>query len=151
MSVAELLAHKGGAIFTIKPNETIAALSQLLREKRIGAAVVSLDGATVEGVISERDIAYGLATHKDALHQLPVSALMTKAVICCSPQDTVGFVASTMMSRNIRHVPVADNDRFVGMVSMRDVLNWRLVELQQQTAQLRSFVAQTSTPPQDRE
>jgi len=151
VSVAEVLARKGGAIITIKPDDSIGALSQLLREKRIGAAVVSHDGVTVDGVISERDIAYGLGTHKDALHGLPVSALMTKAVISCSPRDTVGHVASTMMSRNIRHVPVVDGDRLVGMVSIRDVLNSRLVELQQQTAQLRSFVAQTSLAPQDRE
>lgn len=151
MGVAEILARKGGAIITIKPGDSIAALSQLLRERRIGAAVVSSDGIKVEGVISERDLAYGLSTHKDALHRMPVSELMTKAVITCSPRDTVGHVASTMMSRNIRHLPVVDGDKLVGMVSIRDVLNVRVEELQQQAAQLRSFVQQTSVPPQDRE
>lgn len=151
MGVAEILARKGGAIITIKPTDSLATLSQLLRERRIGAAVVSTDGVKVEGVISERDLAYGLATHKDALHRMPVSELMTKAVITCSPRDTVGHVASTMMSRNIRHVPVVDGEKLVGMVSIRDVLNVRVEELQQQAAQLRSFVQQASAPPQDRE
>lgn len=151
MSVAEILARKGGATVTIRPTDSIGALSQLLRERRIGAAVVSSDGTSVEGVISERDIAYGLASHKDVLFRMPVSALMTKAVITCSPRDTVGHVASTMMSRNIRHLPVVEGNRLIGMVSIRDVLHVRVDELQQQTAQLRNFVQQTSVPPQDRE
>jgi CBS domain-containing protein len=75
---------------------------------------------------------------------------MTKAVITCSPGDDVAKVASTMLSRNIRHIPVNDNNGLAGMVSIRDVLNVRLDELQQETAQLRSLVNQTDREPQDR-
>lgn len=150
MRVSDILALKGSDIFTVMPSDTLALLSRLLREKRIGAAVVSSDGQSIEGVISERDIAYGLGIHGATLHAEPVSALMTKAVVTCSPTDTVAHVASTMLSRNIRHLPVEENNRLVGMVSMRDVLNQRLDELQQQTAQLRTFVNQTDLVPQDR-
>ena len=108
MKVADILAFKGSAVITIKPSESVAALSKLLREKRIGAAIVSNDGQTIDGVISERDVAYGLSTHKADLHTLLVSALMTKTVITCSPGDEVARVASTMLSRNIRHIPVHD-------------------------------------------
>lgn len=151
VKVADILALKGSAVITIKPSETVGTLSRLLREKRIGAAIVSSDGLTIEGVISERDIAYGLAIHKAELHTLPVSALMTKTVITCSLEDNIALVASTLLSRNIRHLPVEAEQRFVGMVSMRDVLNWRLNELQQQTAQLRSLVTEAGRAPQDRE
>ena len=151
MKVADILALKGSAVITIKPAETVASLSQLLRERRIGAAIVSSDGQTIEGVISERDVAYGLAIHKAELHALPISALMTKTVITCSLDDDIALVASTMLSRNIRHLPVEEAKRFVGMVSMRDVLNLRLAELQQQTAQLRTLVNEVARPPQDRE
>ena len=147
MRVTDVLAKKPVRIITIKPSDTVATLSALLREKRIGAAVVSSDGWTVEGVISERDIAYGLAIHTSAMAALPVSALMTRAVITCTPTDTVGHVASTMMARNIRHIPVVEAGRLVGI---RDVLNLRVDELQQQTAGLRSFVSQTDLAPQDR-
>jgi len=143
VKVADVLASKGAVVITIKPSETLLALSQLLQSKRIGAAIVSSDGQTVEGVISERDLAYGLVLHQADLHTLPVSALMTKTVISCSAEDDIGRVASTMLSRNIRHLPVLEGNRLVGMVSIRDVLNSRLDELQQQTAQLRTFVQQT--------
>lgn len=150
MKVAEILALKGSVVVTIKPSETIGTLSQLLRDKRIGAAIVSSDGQTVDGVISERDVAYGLAVHKAGLDSLLVSALMTKTVFTCSPNDDIARVASTMLSLNIRHLPVNDDNRLVGMVSMRDVLNLRLDELQRETAQLRNFVSQTDREPQDR-
>jgi len=151
VKVADILASKGSAVITIKPSETIATLSMLLREKRIGAAIVSSDGQTIEGVISERDLAYGLAIHKADLHTLPISALMTKAVITCSLNDNIAHVASTMQSRNIRHLPVEEEKRCVGMVSIRDVLQLRLYELQQETAQLRTFVNEMGRTPEDRE
>ena len=142
MKVADILRSKGSSVFTIKPADTIAALSDMLKARRIGAAVVSADGVSIDGVISERDIAYGLGIHKGAMADMPVSALMTKTVITCSPRDEVATVASTMLSRNIRHIPVEQDARFVGMVSIRDVLNTRVYDLQQQAAQLRTLVNQ---------
>lgn len=150
MKVADILEAKGHAVYTVKPTDTMGALSQCLREARIGAAIVSSDGQTVDGVISERDLAYGLAVHKANLHTLPVSALMTKTVITCSPNDSVAIVASTMLSRKVRHLPVQDGDRLVGMVSIRDVLNVRLDELQRETGLLRAFASHTDRAPQDR-
>ena len=151
MKVADILALKGSRVVTIKPSESLGALSKLLHDNRIGAAIVSNDGRTIDGVISERDVAYGLCIHKVNLHTLLVSALMTKAVITCSPTDDVAKVASTMLSRNVRHIPVVDgNGCVIGMVSIRDVLNVRLDELQRETAQLRSLVIQTDREPQDR-
>ena len=150
MKVAEVLAAKGPRIVTIKPTDTIAALSQRLRENRIGAAIVSSDGHSIDGVISERDIAYGLSVYKADLHAMPVSALMTKAVITCSLNDDVGIVASTMMSRNVRHIPVEDGHRLAGMVSIRDVLNVRLDEVQREAGLLRAFARDTDREAQDR-
>ena len=151
MKVADVLKYKGAVVITIRPSDTLADLSALLRAKRIGAVVVSNDGQSIDGVISERDLAYGLAVHKADLPGMPVSALMTKAVITCAPTDDIALVASTMMSRSIRHIPVEQQSRLVGMVSIRDVLNLRVNELQQQSAQLRSFVAEIDRPPQDRD
>jgi CBS domain-containing protein len=150
VKVADILEIKGSTVITIKPTETMAALSQRLRERRIGAAIVSGNGQTVDGVISERDIAYGLSVHKADLHAMPVSALMTKAVITCSPDDNLGIVASTMLSRNVRHLPVLDGNRLIGMVSIRDVLNFRVDQLQRETGALRAFVSQTDRQPEDR-
>jgi len=150
VKVADILAIKGSTVVTVQPSDTIALLSERLLEKRIGAAIVSTDGQTVEGVISERDVAYGVAVHKGDLHTLPVSALMTKEVISCSPNDSVAQVISTMLARSVRHLPVEDECRLVGMISIRDVLNVRVAELQLQTSQLRAFANQTDRDSQDR-
>jgi len=151
MKVTDILTMKGPVVITIRPSQTIGTLSEQLREKRIGAAVVSNDGHTIDGVISERDIAYGLAVHKADLHTLPVSALMTTVVVTCSPHDSVANVASTMLTRNVRHLPVVDDGRLAGMISIRDVLRLRLEDLQRQNSELRAFVSHAdSVPAQDR-
>ena len=135
MFVRDVLAIKAKPVVAIRPSDTINALCRMLRENRIGATIVSSDGSKIEGVISERDVAYGLAAHGPALEGMLVSTLMTKTVITCTPDDRVANVASTMLSRNIRHIPVEVDGRAVGMVSIRDVLNMRVVDLQQTAAQ----------------
>ncbi len=151
MNIRDILNTKGSVVVTVGPSDTIASLSELLRANRIGAAVVSSDGETIEGVISERDIAYGVGSHAARLHSLPVSQLMTTTVIKCTPDDSVGRVASTMLSRNIRHLPVEEGGKLVGMVSIRDILKERVEELQQATAHLQNFVKQSNREPQDRD
>lgn len=151
MYVRDVLVIKAKPVVAIRPTDTINALCKLLREKKVGASIVSSDGNKIEGVISERDVAYGLAVHGAALDTMLVSTLMTKTVITCTPDERVATVASTMLSRNIRHIPVEVDGRAVGMVSIRDVLNMRVVDLQQTAAQLRSFVAEVDRPMQDRE
>lgn len=149
MNVADILAAKNAVAISIKPNDTIQALCHLLKERKIGAAVVSRDGVTIDGIITERDIAFALATKGGELASMPVSSLMTKDVITASPTDDPGRVASTMLARSFRHIPVSDNGRYVGMISIRDVLKERVAELQEQAAQLRS-VAMNRMAPQDR-
>lgn len=151
MNVADILAAKNASAFSIQPGESVQSLCRLLKERRIGAAVVSRDGAVIDGIITERDIAFALAGKGADLAATPVSSLMTKDVITAAPYDDAGRVASTMLSRNIRHIPVSDNGRFIGMVSIRDVLKERVAELQEQTAQLRSLAMNREMVPQDRE
>ncbi|MEM8976452.1 MAG: CBS domain-containing protein, partial [Pseudomonadota bacterium] len=151
LTIRAILEAKGKPIFTVQPTDSIATLAAHLRERRVGAAVVSLDGKTIDGVITERDVVYGLATRDGTLKDTPVSELMTGNVITCSPNESVASVASTMMSRNIRHVPVEENGQLLGMLSIRDMLKERVDQLQQASAQLRKFVKEASREPQDRE
>ena len=151
MNIEEILTAKGKAAVTVKPSVTVAALAVLLREKHVGAAVVSEDGEKVNGVITERDIAHGLATHGAELHAVPVSALMTENVVTCSPSEPVARVASTMLSRRIRHMPVVNEGRLLGMLSIRDILKERVDELQQNAAMLHSLANKSDRPQQDRE
>ena len=138
MNIEEILTAKGKVPVTVRPNETMTALAELLRKNHVGAAVVSEDGERIAGVITERDIAYGLATHGAELHALPVSALMTEKVVTCSPLEPVARVASTMLSRRIRHMPVEKDGRLLGMLSIRDILK----ETGRRTAAERSAPAQ---------
>src|SRR5262245_34876873 len=106
MKVAGLLDGNKRQVLTVKPNETIGMLARMLQQHRIGVMVVSSDGRTPEGIISERDIAYSLAERRGELHLLPVSALMTRRVITCTSESHVLEVMSLMRQHHIRHVPV---------------------------------------------
>jgi CBS domain-containing protein len=137
--VADILKVKGPGVLTIKPTETLATLSRRLQQEQVGAMIVSHDGQTVDGIISERDVAYGLALHRGDLHALPVKVLMTKKVITCSPEDSLADVARVMSQRRVRHIPVTDGKRLVGVIGMRDVFMHRLEEMQRVTKLLGSF------------
>jgi CBS domain-containing protein len=131
--VSEVLESKSSPIDWIKPSETVGTLSQRLAQGRIGVMVVSEDGKSVAGIISERDVAYGLSRHAGDLHRLPIEQLMTKKVITCSGTDSVIDVAKIMRERRIRHLPVTDNGRLIGVIGMRDIMMQRLEQMERTT------------------
>lgn len=137
MKVADILKTKGAAVKTVKPNETAKTFAEQLKDERIGAMIVSLDGSMIDGIISERDLAYGLAAHGDKLARMRVSELMTKGVIVCTPEDSIAEVMTVMTQRRIRHLPVKDGDHLVGIISIGDVLKHRLGEVQLEANVLR--------------
>jgi len=139
MKVADILKGKGAQVMTVKPAETIGGLAQRLRQAGVGAMVVSQDGTTLDGIISERDITYALPTWGPALHEMRVSELMTKTVITCSPHDAVCEVAKTMITRRVRHLPVKEGARLVGLISIGDVLKGRLSEIELEANVLRDI------------
>ncbi|MGE5261295.1 MAG: CBS domain-containing protein [Actinomycetota bacterium] len=139
MKVADILRIKGSTVKTVPPHETALLASGHLRAAQIGALVVSRDGNTIEGILSERDLAYGLATHGDRLQTMPISELMTKAVVVCAPEDKITDVMKLMTRRRIRHVPVKDGKRLVGIISIGDVLKHRLSELETEADILRDY------------
>ena len=139
MKVADILRIKGSAVKTVRPDETALGLSHQLRMEGIGAMVVSNDGRSIDGIISERDLAYGLVAHGSQLPRITVSTLMTRVVIVCSPEDSVTDVIKLMTLRRIRHLPVKDGDQLVGIISIGDVLKHRLSELQLEANVLRDY------------
>jgi signal-transduction protein with cAMP-binding, CBS, and nucleotidyltransferase domain len=139
MKVADILKGKSSAVMTVQPTLTIGALAQRLRSAGVGVMIVTSDGQTLDGIISERDIAYGLAAHGAALPSLKVTDLMTRAVITCSLQDTVVEVAKVMTMRRIRHLPVKDGAKLVGVVSIGDVLKSRISEIELEANVLRDI------------
>jgi CBS domain-containing protein len=139
MKVADILRIKGSVVKTVPPHETALILSGQMRAEQIGALVVSRDGNSIEGIVSERDLAYGLATYGGRLPTIRISELMTKAVAVCSPEDSVTDVMKLMTMRRIRHVPVKDGDQLVGIISIGDVLKHRLGELEVEADVLRGL------------
>ena len=139
MRVADILKSKGQHVVTIVPEESIQSLSQRLRREHIGAVVVSHDGKTIDGIISERDIAHGVDVHGNALLDKKVDDLMTTAVFTCTRDDTVSQLMKLMTEKRIRHVPVFENDELIGLVSIGDVVKFRLEELQMEANVMRDI------------
>ena len=139
MRVADILRIKGSTVKTVTPDETALELSEKLRTAQIGAMIVSDDGRSIEGIISERDLAYALAAHGSELPRIAVSKLMTRAVVVCSPEDSITHVMKLMTQRRIRHLPVKDGDQLVGIISIGDVLKHRLGEVELEANVLRDY------------
>jgi len=137
MRVENLLHAKGGYVETIDAGATVADAAQRLRTRGIGALIVSKDGQTIEGLVSERDIVTGLVHHGNRLGRLRVGDVMTHAVVTCSPGDTLKTVMAEMTHRRIRHLPVVESGRLVGIISIGDVVKHRLEELELETNVMR--------------
>ena len=140
MHIKLILKDKGTAVETIRPDATIADATDRLKTKRIGVLVVSANGTSVDGIISERDIVSGLADYGASLLDQRVEALMTRAVKTCSAEDTVISVMELMTDRRIRHVPVVQDGALAGIVSIGDAVKSRLQELESEASHLRDYI-----------
>jgi CBS domain-containing protein len=137
MRVSSILKSKGTHVETTRPDTTVFSVVWALKTKGIGALVVSEDGATPLGVVSERDIVLGLTEHGPQLLGLPVSRVMTSPVITCGPEDTVTALMARMTRHRVRHLPVLESGRLRGIVSIGDVVKHRLDELELEANVLR--------------
>ena len=126
MSLKTILAAKGGNIICIEPTADLAAAAKLLTTHRIGALVVLDTGGRLVGILSERDIVRTMANGGSAVLQLPVGQVMTSNVSTCDVNDSIGSVVDRMTKGKFRHMPVLDNDRLAGLVSIGDVLKLNL-------------------------
>lgn len=141
MNVETILRTKGRAVATIRPGETVGAAVDALISRNIGALVVSEDGERVDGIISERDIVHALARHGSRLLLAGVAEVMTQPVVTCDPTEGVGELMAEMTNRRIRHLPVIEDGRLCGIVSIGDVVKNRLDEIEFEARSLRSFIA----------
>ena len=142
MTVQRILnAQDGAEPGHIAPDAEIADVLNSLAFKDVGALIVSSDGVSVEGIISERDIVRGLQSVGPDLLGKQVRDLMTEEVVTCVPEDRAAGIMALMVSRHLRHVPVLRDDRFVSMVSIRDLLQLRLDEVRSEADAMRSYIA----------
>lgn len=141
MHVVAVLKRKGTDIVSIGPDEAVAAVARTLTERRIGAALVVDGGGRPVGILSERDIVRGVAGQGSTVLQQPVSSLMTRDLVTCQPTDTMVQVMEVMTERRVRHLPVMDGERLVGMISIGDVVKARLDDAELEVESLRGYVA----------
>lgn len=140
MLVGQILSAKGHNVVTIRPDATIAEVVRLLRREKIGA-LVAMEADRLCGIISERDLARGLADYGVELLEMKVGQLMTSDVVTCSPEDSVDHLRQTMTEKRFRHLPVLQDGKMIGIISIGDVVKHRLDELETETHQLQDYIA----------
>lgn len=140
MTVSNILARKGRKVVTIEPTASVASAVDLLHRAGIGAVVVTGAEGRVIGILSERDIVRSLAVRGAEMLRAPVSELMTRRVVTCALADTVAEVMHTMTENKFRHLPVLDQGRLVGLVSIGDVVKSRLEQMEQESDALREYI-----------
>jgi CBS domain-containing protein len=138
--VSQILKGKGDLVFTAGPAETVGAVAALLHTRRVGAMIV-VDGDSVVGIVSERDIVRVVAEDGAAALGKPVSVCMTRDVVFASPAETVDSLLSRMTDRRIRHLPVLRDGRLAGIVSIGDLVKHKISEVEAEADGLKAYIA----------
>ncbi|MEP1442866.1 MAG: CBS domain-containing protein [Hyphomicrobiales bacterium] len=140
MKLGELLNKKGRGTITVGPNDTLASVFATLAEKRIGALVVCDADDQVIGIISERDLVRSVAKDGERVLSWPVANVMTKEVITCSEDETVNDVMEKMTAGRFRHMPVVEEGKLSGVISIGDVVKHRIEEVEREAADIRAYI-----------
>jgi CBS domain-containing protein len=141
MRVSDVLASKGSdAIFTIPPEASIRELLDALAERNVGAMVVSDDGETMIGIVSERDVVRKLRDVDNA-RDVTVASIMTTDVEVAGPDDSFGSLMLAMTEHRVRHIPVIDDGRVIGVLSIGDAVKYRMEQLEFERDQLNKYVS----------
>lgn len=139
MTVRAILDTKGHHVQSVEPGAKLSAAIKLLSERRIGAVLVLSQGR-IEGILSERDIVRVLGERGASVLDEQVSAVMTRKVVSCREKDTVSEIMETMTAGKFRHLPVVEDGRVVGLISIGDVVKWRVGEYEREQEALRDYI-----------
>ena len=141
MTVKAILSRKGGDVVTIAPTASLTDAVKLLAARRIGAIVVTGPDNRVAGILPERDIVRTVAERGHAALEDNVGAVMTRKVTTCTEADTIAVLMERMTQGKFRHMPVVDQGKLVGVISIGDVVKWRVGEIEGESAALREYIA----------
>ena len=139
MTVARILADKGRDVTTTTAATSISDAVSLLAEHKIGALVVLDIAGKIAGIVSERDVVRAMAVGKDLTQ--PLSAIMTRDVITCVESETINDVMTRMTLGRFRHLPVVDNGKLIGIVSIGDVVRARIEDVEREAEEMRAYIA----------
>jgi CBS domain-containing protein len=141
MTIHAILLGKGVTVYSVKPDDNLVEAISVLRKHRIGALLVIENSAMIAGVLSERDVVRALGDHGADALEMPVHSVMTAPVITCHPDDTVAAAMALMTTRRIRHLPVMDEGKLIGMVSIGDLVKRRIEETEREAAALKDYIS----------
>jgi CBS domain-containing protein len=141
MTVKAILSHKGSDVVTIAPTASLSDAVKLLAERRIGAIVATGPGDRVAGILSERDIVRVLAERGPSVLDEQVGAVMTRRVLTCHCAETISDIMERMTAGKFRHLPVVEQNRLVGIISIGDVVKYRVGEIENESNALREYIA----------
>ena len=141
MHVERILALKGNEVISVRLDDTIGRAAGLMSDNRIGAVLVRDDEGFVEGVLSERDIVRGVARIGARCMDTSVIDLMTREVIYCQPEDDIDTIMSVMTEHRVRHLPVMRDGHLLGIISIGDVVKFRMEEIEFEAAAMRKYIA----------
>lgn len=141
MNVQQVLNDKGSDVITIAPGQSLADASRLLSARRIGAVIVTGEDGSVRGILSERDIVRAIATDGAAALDHTVSRHMTANVVTCMRDTTLDELMDRMTTGKFRHIPVIENGRLVGVVSIGDVVKRKVAETEAEARAMRDYIS----------
>jgi CBS domain-containing protein len=141
MTIARILSEKGREVFTTQPHRTLGEVVSLLAEKGVGAVVVADASMSVLGILSERDVVRVIAQHGASALNDPVSRYMTPKVVTVTRDETIDHVMETMTEGRFRHVPVVEDGRLIGIISIGDVVKRHVTMLDSERQALREYIA----------
>jgi CBS domain-containing protein len=141
MLVSQILREKGDAVYTAKPHDTVESAAAFLHTRKVGALVVMDDEGAVAGIVSERDIIRALAEEGASALARRLQTCMTRDVIFAEPQETVDALMTRMTDRRLRHLPVCQNGRLVGIVSIGDLVKTKIAEVEAEADGLKAYIA----------
>lgn len=140
MFVSDILAQKGGLVFSVTPATSLAQVAQQLSTRRIGSVLVLDAESAVLGIVSERDLVRAFASHGAKAMELETRQVMTRDVVTCDPDDSIDQVMQTMTQGRFRHLPVVRHGDLLGLVSIGDVVKARLEEAKHETEALKAYI-----------
>lgn len=141
MNVAHILGNKGREVISVAPHRTVAEAARVLAEKRIGAVVVTGADGDLLGILSERDIVRAFGLKGSESLEMPVSGIMTPKVVTCRPETSIDELMEIMTSGRFRHVPIVEDGRIAGIVSIGDVVKHRVAEIEAESQAMRDYIA----------
>jgi CBS domain-containing protein len=141
MNVATILKAKGRAVSTARPDTTLVDIAQKLAAKRIGAIVIIGDSGKVAGIISERDLVRTIAERGIEALNLPVAEIMTRNVVTCEEQTRIDELMEQMTRGRFRHMPVVEDGALVGIISIGDVVQNHVAEVEMEVSAMRGYLA----------